>query len=176
AAPWSRRERAERFTEFVELTDLLLREPAVSHRGRYYAAEEARTHPGCLQRPRVPFAIAATGPGGMRLAARYADTWVTTGDSTADAPLPAASGAPIVRAQMDRLDAACAEIGREPSTLRRLVLTGLTLDGGLSSVESFPETSRRYAEAGVTDLVGPWPRSSEPYAADLATFERIFSA
>src|SRR5262249_33596806 len=55
--PWSRRERAERFAEFVELTDLLLREPAVSRRGRYYTAEEARTHPGCLQRPRVPFAI-----------------------------------------------------------------------------------------------------------------------
>src|SRR5262249_18179247 len=110
----------------------------------------------------------------MRIAARYADTWVTTGDRTVDAPLPAASGARIVRAQMDRLDAACAETERDASTLRRLVLTGLTLDGGLSSVEAFRETSGRYAEAGGTDLGGPRPRASGPSPADPATRVRIF--
>jgi alkanesulfonate monooxygenase SsuD/methylene tetrahydromethanopterin reductase-like flavin-dependent oxidoreductase (luciferase family) len=45
-AAWSLDERADRFTEFVELTDLLLREPAASSRGRYYSADEARTYPG----------------------------------------------------------------------------------------------------------------------------------
>jgi hypothetical protein len=33
----------------------------------------------------------------------------------------------------------------------------------------------RYAEVGVTDLVVHWPRESEPYVADLAVFERIFT-
>ena len=55
--PWSPGERAGRFAEFVELTDRLLREPAISYRGRYYAADDARTHPGCVQAPRIPFAI-----------------------------------------------------------------------------------------------------------------------
>ena len=32
-----------------------------------------------------------------------------------------------------------------------------------------------YAEVGVTDLVVHWPRAGEPYAADLPTFERIFT-
>jgi alkanesulfonate monooxygenase SsuD/methylene tetrahydromethanopterin reductase-like flavin-dependent oxidoreductase (luciferase family) len=66
---WSPGERAGRFAEFVELTDRLLRVPEVSFAGRYYSADGARTHPGCLQQPRLPFAIAATGPRGMRLAA-----------------------------------------------------------------------------------------------------------
>jgi hypothetical protein len=102
--------------------------------------------------------------------------WVTTGDRTAAAPIPAEAGAQVVRAQIDRLDEACVELGRDPSTLRRLVLTGLTLDAGLSSVESFRHTIGRYIEAGVTDLVVHWPRTSDPYGGDIATFEHIFSA
>ncbi|WP_438949092.1 LLM class flavin-dependent oxidoreductase, partial [Streptomyces harbinensis] len=41
-----------------------------SYRGDFYSAHEVRTIPGCVQRPRLPFAVAATGPRGMRLAAR----------------------------------------------------------------------------------------------------------
>lgn len=69
-APWSVRERADRFVEFVELLDRLLREPEVSWRGAFYSADGARSHPGCVQRPRIPFAVAATGARGMRVAAR----------------------------------------------------------------------------------------------------------
>src|SRR5205085_2684209 len=68
-----------RFTEFLDLTDRLLREPAVSYAGRYYSAVEARTHPGCVQPPRMPFAVAAAGPRRMRLAATSAAPRVTTG-------------------------------------------------------------------------------------------------
>lgn len=65
--------------------------------------------------------------------------------------------------------------GRDPASLRCLVLSGPRLDGGLASVEAFRETTGRYAEVDVTDFVVYWPRPDEPYAADLATFERIFS-
>ena len=68
--PWPLRERADRFVEFVTLLDLLLREPVVSHRGAFYSADEARSHPGCVQRPRIPFAVAATPIDGARLAWR----------------------------------------------------------------------------------------------------------
>jgi hypothetical protein len=112
----------------------------------------------------------------MRLAAEYGETWVTTGDRRpSDALLDARTGADVVRAQIARLEDACDAIGRDPSTLKRLVLTGPELDGGLASVERFRDTVGRYAEVGVTDLVVHWPRSSEPYAADPTVFERIFS-
>lgn len=179
--PWSTRERADRFSEFIELTDKLLREPATSHDGRYYSADGARTLPGCVQQPRIPFAIAATGPRGMRLAAAHAETWVTTGEPS-DARLPdaeplgAEQGARVVARQIEQLIAACARVGRDPQTLRRLVLSGPSLDGGLASVEAFRDTTDRYAEAGVTDFVVPWPRKDVPYAGDPAMFERIFSS
>jgi alkanesulfonate monooxygenase SsuD/methylene tetrahydromethanopterin reductase-like flavin-dependent oxidoreductase (luciferase family) len=174
--PWSTLERADRFAEFVDLTDQLLREPATSYRGRYYAADEARTYPGCVQQPRVPFAIAATGGRGMRLAATHAELWVTTGGPRGEDPLPAAAGARAIRAQLDRLDAACAAAGRDPRSLRRLLLAGQAVDSGLASVDAFHETIGRYAEAGVTDFVVPWPRPDEPFVGNLETFERVVTS
>lgn len=174
--PWSPRERADRFAEFLELTDRLLRQPAVSYQGRFYAADEARTYPGCVQQPRLPFVVAATGPRAMRAAATYGQTWVTTGPREPQATLGAADGAKEVAAQMAALDAACEEADRDPASLGRMVLTGNALDAGLSSVEAFRETAGHYEEIGVTDLVVHWPRDTEPQAADLATFERIFSS
>ena len=66
-------DRRGRLAEFVELLDLLLRQPATSYSGTYYSADEARMLPGCLQRPRVPLALAAGDPRTMALVARYAD-------------------------------------------------------------------------------------------------------
>jgi alkanesulfonate monooxygenase SsuD/methylene tetrahydromethanopterin reductase-like flavin-dependent oxidoreductase (luciferase family) len=174
--PWSAKERAQRFAEFVRLLDRLLREQVVSSQGRYYSAVGARTVPGCVQHPRIPFAIAASGPQGMRLAAELAHTWVTVGDVTSrGAALTAEEGPRVVRAQMAQLDEACAARGRDPSSMARLVLTGPLLDAGLTSVEHFRDTVGRYAEIGVTDLVVHWPRPSEPYAGDVTTFERIMT-
>lgn len=170
---WSPRERAGRFAEFVDLTDRLLREPETSYEGQFYSADGARTYPGCTQQPRVPFAVAATGPRAMRLAASYADTWVTTGDRGPGTLLASKEGAAVVRAQMDRLDDACETIGRDPASLARLVLSGICLDSGLASFDAFDETIGRYEAVGVTDFVVHWPRPDEPFAGDERTFEAI---
>jgi len=173
---WSPRERADRFAEFVELTDQLLREPATTFSGRFYSADNAPMVPGCVQTPRLPFAIAATGPRGMRLAARYGQTWVTTGDRAGvTEALDAKAGAEVMRAQGRLLDDALAAAGRDPATIGRLVLLGTRLAPGLDSVASFRDTVARYADAGATDLVVHWPRSSAPFATDPVVFERIFS-
>lgn len=173
---WSPPERADRFAEFVELLDQLLRQPDTSYQGRFYAANEARTYPGCVQQPRLPLALAATGPRGMALAAKFGQIWVTNGDRAQGEKLLAQAGAKIVGEQMARLDEICEQVGRDPASLRRLVLSGERLDSGLGSVAEFQDTLGRYADLGVTDFVVHWPRPAEPYAADLATFERIFSA
>jgi len=173
--PWPLRERSDRFAEFVDLTDRLLREPETSFTGRYYSADGARTYPGCVQRPRIPFAIAATGPRAMRLAARHGDTWVTTGDPQAETALHAAEGAELLRRQMDALDEACAAAGRVPSSIARLVLTGLRLDSGMRSAAELDDTIASYAAVGVTDFVVHWPRADSPFAGDVKAFERIFA-
>ena len=168
-------ERAERFAEFLTLTDLLLRQNELTWNGHYYSVDEARTYPGCTQQPRIPLAIAAHGPKAMRLAAQHGDFWVTYGGGSNDSLGPA-EGAAVVGAQVEHVEQACQEIGREPASLRRLVLTGLPLDPGLSSPEAFRDTVGHYEEVGVTDFVVHWPRPSEPYAGDLVMFERIFEA
>lgn len=173
--PWSPRERMDRFAEFVTLTDQLLCEPRTSYAGRFYSANEARNYPGCVQRPRIPFAIAATGPRSMRVAATYGETWVTIGDRRVERPLDAEEGVKVVREQMARLDEQCAHIGRDPASLGRLVLVDLCLDGGLNSVAAFQDTTGRYAAAGVTDFVVHWPRADGPFAGDLEGFEHIIA-
>ncbi len=173
--PWPPRERAERFAEFLDLTDRLLRQPATTFAGRFYSADEARSIPGCVQQPRIPFAVAATGRAGMRAVAMYAQIWTTTGDPRGEGSLNPKEGTIVVADQMARLEEACAATGREPSTIDRLVLTGPGLDPGLSSVEAFADTVGRYEQIGVTDLVVHWPRTTEPFRTDLAMFEQIFA-
>jgi alkanesulfonate monooxygenase SsuD/methylene tetrahydromethanopterin reductase-like flavin-dependent oxidoreductase (luciferase family) len=175
AEPWSARERRERFHEFVELTDVLLREPETTFVGSFYSVRDARTYPGCVQRPRVPIAIAAGGETGMRLAARFAETWVTTGNRARSGPVDVAQGVRDVRDQIDLLEEACIESGREPSSLARLVLTGPRLTSSLGSVDEFEDTVGRFAAIGITDLVVHWPRASDPYQADHSIFEQIFA-
>lgn len=171
--PWSPAERAGRFAEFVELLDRLLTDPEVSYTGTYYSAVEARSHPGCVQQPRVPFTVAATGPRGMEIAARFAGTWVTTGDRSRVTAASAKEGAVEVDRQMRMLDDACARVGRDPSTVGRMVLTGLSLDSGLTSRAALEDTIGAYEAVGVTDFVVHWPRPTAPYRGSEDDFASV---
>ncbi|WP_242582318.1 LLM class flavin-dependent oxidoreductase [Streptomyces sp. MST-110588] len=111
--PWTPRERADRFAEFVPLLNSLLTQDVVTYEGKFYSADGVRNIPGCVQRPRLPFAVAATGPRGLKLAARYGQAWVTTGDPKTSATGTPAESLEAIRGQIERLDAACAEAGRE---------------------------------------------------------------
>ncbi|GAA0424156.1 LLM class flavin-dependent oxidoreductase [Streptomyces luteireticuli] len=172
---WSPRERADRFAEFVPLLDRLLTEDAVTHRGTFYSADEARNIPGCVQRPRLPFAVAATGPRGLRLAARHGQAWVTTGDPKIfETGTPEQSRAAL-RAQLGKLAAACDEAGRDVAELDKILLTGFTPDRGrpLESLEAFVDFAGEHFALGFTEIVVHWPIPDSDFAADQAVFERI---
>jgi alkanesulfonate monooxygenase SsuD/methylene tetrahydromethanopterin reductase-like flavin-dependent oxidoreductase (luciferase family) len=157
---WSLRERTERFEEFVAMLDRLLTQRATSSEGRYYVANEARAIPGCRQRPRLPFAIAATRPRGLRLAARYGASWIASDSRGAGRDL------------VERLVEACTAEGRDPTSLARLVLVGHR-ERPLASLEAFRDVAGRYEDAGFSDLVVHWPRHDEPFAADMGVLERV---
>ncbi|MGW7165449.1 LLM class flavin-dependent oxidoreductase [Streptomyces sp. NPDC054884] len=172
---WTPRERADRFGEFVPLLDRLLTEDAVSHQGAHYSADEARNIPGCVQRPRLPFAVAATGPRGLKLAARYGQAWVTTGDPKLyEEGTPEQSDAAL-RGQLANLAKACADAGRDGAELDRILLTGFTPDRSrpLESVEAFVDFAGRHRELGFTEIVVHWPIADSDFAADQAVFEDI---
>ncbi|MEU6271161.1 LLM class flavin-dependent oxidoreductase [Streptomyces populi] len=173
--PWTPRERADRFGEFVPLLDRLLTEDSVSYGGNFYSAHEARNIPGCVQRPRLPFAVAATGPRGLRLAARHGQAWVTTGDPKLYETGTSEQSVQAMRGQIGKLADACAEIGRDVAELDKILLTGFTPDRGrpLESLDAFVDFAGRHAELGFTDIVIHWPIPDSDFAADPKVFERI---
>lgn len=168
AAQW-----ATRFTEYVELTDLLLRQEPASYDGDYYRCDDLVLRPGCVQLPRVPIAVAGAGPRAMRLAARLADTWVSYGTPFDFEPKPYRRTVSAIRDQLDALEAACERVGRDPATIDRLVLTGASIGGVLDSAESFRDAAGVFAEIGVTDLVVHWPRPTPPYQGRPEVLDEI---
>lgn len=172
---WSPRERADRFAEFVTLLDRLLTEPDVTYDGTFYSAYEARNIPGCVQRPRLPFAIAATGPRGLALAARHGQAWVTTGDDSLYADGTAAESDAAIAGQVQRLEAACAAIDRDPSSVRRVLLTGFTPERNemLDSLGRFADFAGRHHDLGFDEIVLHWPIPDSDFAADQDVFETI---
>ncbi|MFK0192805.1 LLM class flavin-dependent oxidoreductase [Kitasatospora sp. NPDC090308] len=170
---WSARERADRFGEFVGLLDELLRDDAVTREGVYYSAVEARNVPGCVQVPRVPFYVAATGPRGLRLAAEYGQGWVTYGDPKGPAEVPVEQAPGVIARQVEKLAAACEAAGRDVGELEKVLLQGSTAEKPLESVDAFVDWAGTYREVGITELVVHWPVPDSIFAGDLAVFERI---
>lgn len=173
---WSPKERAARFTEFVEILDTMLTGATqggthTTYTGTYYQANHARLEPGCPQTPRTPFAIAATGPRGLDLTVRHAQTWVCV-DSERSATTRDEQFAHI-GALVAKLEQACERGGRDPQSIDRLVLTGFGASRPLESVAAFEEIQARYAELGFTELVVHYPRTSDPFAGSLDMLEAI---
>ncbi|MEW2083890.1 LLM class flavin-dependent oxidoreductase [Streptomyces sp. NPDC005283] len=172
---WSPRERADRFGEFVPLLDRLLTEDSVTYDGSFYSAVEARNIPGCVQRPRLPFAVAATGPRGLKLTAKHGQAWVTTGDPKLFETGTPEQSVEAIRGQMDKLGKACADIGRDVAELDKILLTGFTPEPGrpMESLGAFVDFAGKHFELGFTELVIHAPIPDSDFAADQAVFEQI---
>ena len=70
------RRRYRAFEESIDVARRLLRGEEVTFEGTYYAAEAARLRIAPVQEGGPPVWIGATGPQGIRRAARLADAWV----------------------------------------------------------------------------------------------------
>jgi alkanesulfonate monooxygenase SsuD/methylene tetrahydromethanopterin reductase-like flavin-dependent oxidoreductase (luciferase family) len=175
AEPLPPADRAARFEEFVDLLDRVLVGDHTSFRGRFYSALDARTTMPCVQRPRLPFVVAANAPRTLRLAARVGAGWGTTG-------APGASGHDVseeawwagVAGLADRFTEILDAAGRAPDAVDRM----LSIDAGpgysLSSVEHFTEMVGRAAEFGFTDVIAHWPLPGAPaYDAPEDMVERV---
>ncbi|WP_410658133.1 LLM class flavin-dependent oxidoreductase [Amycolatopsis sp. lyj-112] len=170
----SARDRAARFAEFTELTDKLLRQPVTDFRGRFFTVNEARNTPGCVQRPRLPLAIAAAGPKTLDLAARYGDAWVTIGPTEWTKTLSMEDGLAVVARQFDELRRACDRAGRDVDEIDRIfVPTPLSGCDPLESVGSYLRIAEAFAAIGMTHVVIHWPRPEGIYAGSMDTLHRI---
>ncbi|MEU4804122.1 LLM class flavin-dependent oxidoreductase [Actinosynnema sp. NPDC023587] len=160
---------ARRYAEFVELLDALLTRDNVTWTGDYYRALGARNLPGCVQRPRIPFVVAANGPKALGLVARYGQGWITTGTSQ-DALEPWWAS---VGELATRLDDVLIRSGRDGAEVRRFLQTDAAPVFSLSSVECYRDFLGRAEELGFTDVVAPWPRESGVFAGDEGLLDTI---
>ena len=160
-APLTPGQRADRLVEFTHVVDGLLRGELTDHTGDWYRIRDARMGPGCVQRPRLPIAIAAGGDRTLRLVADLADAWITYGDTSTGDRSERGTEA-VVRRQLDIVTARCLDRGRDPSTIDRIYLIGNTDARPLRSVDAFVDFAGRYRNLGFTDLVFHHPRPDDP--------------
>jgi F420-dependent oxidoreductase-like protein len=135
------RERIERLDEACQALKLLWTQETVTFAGRYYQLNQAVSDPKPVQRPHPPIWIGSSGEQrGLRVVARHADVWMN------------ASLRPDDLDELTRLsrvlDRHCADVDRDPATVRRAVQFPLPADPD--------ETMRaveRYVRAGFSDIL-----------------------
>ncbi|MFE9744114.1 LLM class flavin-dependent oxidoreductase [Saccharothrix saharensis] len=161
--------RQGRFEEFVAALDMLLAQDRTTFRGEHYEIRDARSAPGCVQRPRLPFVVAANGPKAMGVAAKYGTGWVTTGPETDDEH----AWWDGVAAMAARFREVLAGIGRAKESIDFHLNADSCPVYSLTSVDRFREVAGRARELGFTDLVVHWPRENGVYAGSEAVLERV---
>ncbi|GIE33080.1 luciferase [Actinoplanes italicus] len=166
----SPRARVDRFAEFLELFDTILRQPSTTWSGEWFSAVDARSIPGPVQQPRPPFVIAANGPRALRLAARFGDGWVTTGPQQAD---DADLWWKEVAVTRERFDAALTAEGRPQDAMDRYLNLDSSPVFSMSSVAAFTDAIGRARELGFTDVITHWPRESSWYSGDEKVLEAV---
>jgi alkanesulfonate monooxygenase SsuD/methylene tetrahydromethanopterin reductase-like flavin-dependent oxidoreductase (luciferase family) len=152
----TRRQRADRFHDWVELLITLLEQGTVTASSGVYSAVDARMIPGCHQQPRPPLTVAAAGPRGMALAARLAHTWVTYGHPQHPAEDGHDRWLRGLRQQVRTMDDVAAEAGRPLP--RAAAVIGLTNIAPYASAQRLYDTIGSLADAGYDDVYAPWPR------------------
>jgi F420-dependent oxidoreductase-like protein len=132
--------RSRRLREACEVLKALWTQDVANYTGRFYTLQDAVSDPKPLQHPHPPILIGGRGPNAtLRTVALCADAWNTSGAAGFDVDLEASR----------TLDAHCADLGRDPATIRRSVILNWEQ----------PDTSlalaARYAEGGFTEFVIP---------------------
>jgi alkanesulfonate monooxygenase SsuD/methylene tetrahydromethanopterin reductase-like flavin-dependent oxidoreductase (luciferase family) len=158
------KERVERFREFVEVVDKMLRNEVTTYHGQYYCVDESYASPGPIQRPRPPLTLAAHGTRMLKIAAAFADSWSSFGGFN----LTSEEMFKLTQERVHKFDRFCSDVGRDPSKLDRSLLVFPPLDPW-SSVEAFREIVDRYQEIGITEFILYWPIGEQ----QLLIFEQV---
>ena len=175
--------RHSRFAEAVQIIHGLLRDGGIDFDGTYHQAHN------CILRPRgprpggPPIMIGSRGPKSLRLTAQYADLWnvfLVRGSSRPEDLEPG----------MGLLDAACKEVGRDPSTLGRTASVHWNGSGRTEAIppwvgsrygppltggpDEIAEDFRAFARAGISHLqVIIWPNSLAGFEAFAPVLEAL---
>jgi alkanesulfonate monooxygenase SsuD/methylene tetrahydromethanopterin reductase-like flavin-dependent oxidoreductase (luciferase family) len=151
--------RVSRFEEALTIIHGLLRHGQIDFDGTYYQVRDCELRPRGPRPQGPPILVGAEGSRMLRLAAQFADVWGRDFDRVNPDVVP--YSAEDLSAWRPRVDAACAAVGRDPSTLERTaaVLVDLSTASGregwnalTGSPEALAEGLRGYARAGFSHV------------------------
>lgn len=178
-------QRIARFEEAFTIIRTLLQEGVVDFDGQFYQARDCEL----LPRPRPggpPLMIGSNGPRMLRIGLPHAASWNSWYADTNNTPAG-------VTALRDVVDAACRDVGRDPTAIERTVAIQVRLPGGAGrtmgatsttdrivplegSAEAMADELRAYAAAGIDEVqavLDPIDRPSiERFAAVLGMLDR----
>jgi probable F420-dependent oxidoreductase len=133
--------RIDRFEEAFTIIRTLLREGAIDFDGRFYQARDCELLPRGPRPGGPPLMIGSIGPRMLRMTLPHADAWNVWFADTGNSP----AGVPPLR---ERVDAACREVGRDPTQVERTVAVQVRLPGGQGRIQG------DYAKPGAPPLEG----------------------
>ena len=148
--------RVARFEEALTIIRSLLRDGAVDFEGTYYSARDCELLPRGPRPGGPPLMIGSIGERMLRIAAPYVDSWNAWYAHTGNAP----AGVAPLRA---KVDAACAEAGRDPAEIERTVAVHVRLPGG---------TGRTMGNESTTDSIVPLEGGPDVMADELRAYAR----
>jgi len=157
---WEPKERVDRLGETLAIVLALLDRGSIHHEGTYYRIDDAILNPRPVQRPHPPLTIGALGPRVIGLAARYADAWNVYGVAAGRDIRGRLSHDEAVEATRRRsrlLDDACAELGRDPSSIRRSYLSFQGISEPILAPDDFIRFVGAFQAVGMDDFVVYWP-------------------
>jgi len=143
--------RVARFEEAFLVILTLIREGSIDHVGRFYTNRGMELLPRA--RPDLPLLLGSNGPRMLRSAAADIDMWNTWFTGFGNRPAGLAD-------LMADVDAACADVGRDPTTVERSAAVYVQLAGG----------SGRLAGSGERPEVEPVSGSRREMAETIGGF------
>jgi len=131
-----------RFVEALEIIVPLLRRGRADFEGTYHAARDLEHRPLGPRPGRIPLMIGGHGPKMLRLAATHADIWSAYAEERNDLQ--------EFGPRLAAFEAACADVGRDPSTIGRSA--GISIaPGGVADTDGPPESALRGGPQAIAD-------------------------
>jgi probable F420-dependent oxidoreductase len=145
--------RVSRFEEAFTIIRTLLREGAIDFEGVYYQARDCELLPRGPRPQGPPLLVGSIGPRMLRITMPHVDSWNTW---------HAWYGNDLNRLHtvMDKVDAACAEVGRDPGEVERTTTALVQFPDGVGRTSGDPDS----------EDVEPLRGSAEELAASLRAY------
>jgi alkanesulfonate monooxygenase SsuD/methylene tetrahydromethanopterin reductase-like flavin-dependent oxidoreductase (luciferase family) len=148
--------RIDRFEEAFAIVRGLLQDGAIDFDGRYYQARDCELLPRGPRPGGPPLMIGSNGDRMLRITLPHVASWNSWFADTDNTP----AGIAALRA---KVDAACADVGRDPAAVERTVAVHVRLPGG---------TGRTMGDETVAAEVKPLEGSPESMADELRAYAR----